>query len=77
MKGKYNGNCEQFGFTTTANETSGYIDVNDVKISDEIGNVKVANVTYEKYMEVVHENEILKHIIVELNKQLYKEQNNE
>lgn len=72
MKGKYNGNCEQFGFTTTtANETSGYIDVNDVKISDKTENIKVADVSYEKYMEVVHENEILKQIIVELNKKLY------
>ena len=72
MKGKYNGNCEQFGFTTTTpNETSGYIDVNDVKISDKTENIKVANVTYEEYMEVVHENEALKHIIVELNKKLY------
>ena len=71
MKGKYNGNCEQFGFTTTTpNETSGYIDVSDVKIS-ETENIKVANVTYEKYMEVVHENEVLKQIIVELNKKLY------
>ena len=73
MKGKYNGNCEQFGFTTTIpNETSGYINVNDVKVS-ETENIKVANVTYEKYMEVVYENELLKQIIVELNKQLYGE----
>ena len=72
MKGKYNGNCEQFGFTTTIpNETSGYINVNDVKIS-ETENIKVANVTYEEYKKVVHENELLKQIIVELNKKLYR-----
>lgn len=75
MKGKYNGNCEQFGFTTTTpNETSGYINVNDVKIS-ETENIKVANVTYEKYMEVINENEMLKKIIIELNKKLYGGEN--
>ena len=74
MKGKYNGNCEQFGFTTTE-AISDYIDVNDVKISDETANIKVANVTYEKYMEVINENEMLKKIIIELNKKLYGGQN--
>lgn len=71
MKGKYNGNCEQFGFTTTPNETSGYIDVSDVKICDEKANIKMANISYEKYVEIVNENEMLKKIIIELNKKLY------
>ena len=31
----------------------------------------INDISYEEYMKVVHENELLKQIIVELNKQLY------
>lgn len=72
MKDKYNGNCEQFGFTTTTNETSGYIDVNSATACTE---QTTNSVSYEAYMEVINENALLKRIIVELNKKLYGGQN--
>lgn len=77
MKGKYNGNCEQFGFTTTIpNEASDYIDVNEIptcKMCEK--QEQIANVSVEEYNKIVRENEILKNIIIELNKQIYQQNN--
>lgn len=75
MKNKVNLANEPYMIKTTTNATSGYIDVNNVKICDEKANIKMANITYEKYMEVINENEMLKKIIIELNKKLYGGEN--
>lgn len=75
---KYEGNCQQFG-----QSTSGFWDVDD-KYSDNSATactekpeeVKASDIPYEDYMKIVHENELLKQIIIELNKQLYNNKNN-
>ena len=74
---KYEGNiehCEQ--------STSGFWDDNSKgpisayskeACSEKTEEIKPSDVPYEEYMKIVHENEVLKHIIVELNKQLYRD----
>jgi len=52
-----------------SSSTSGLWDVNDKTEKPE--EVKASDIPYEEYIKVVHENELLKQIIVELNKKLY------
>lgn len=49
-----------------SHSTSGYLKPQKVNASP---------VSYDKYMAVVHENEILRNIIIELNKKLYNDNN--
>ena len=69
---KYEGNiehCEQ--------STSGFWDdtskgsISATACTEKPEEIRPSDIPYEEHMKVVHENEILKQIIVELNKKLY------
>lgn len=72
---KYRGNYQQFG-----QSSSGFWDVSDIgsdnsatACTEKPEEVKDSDISYEEYMRVIHENEILKQIIIELNVLLFKE----
>lgn len=74
---------EEESYTLSEDCPSGFWDVND-KGSNNGATActekpeKVNDIPYEEYMKVVHENNILKQIIIELNKQLlYRWQNDQ
>lgn len=59
---------------------SGFWDVNDkgddngaTACTEKPEEVKTSDIPYEEYMRVIHENNILKQIIIELNVLLFKE----
>ena len=64
-------NNDPYTVTSTALENGKGSDNSANACTEKAEEIRPSDIPYDEYMKVVHENEVLKHIIVELNKQLY------